>query len=171
MWRPSLPVLAFDLGTACGWALVEADRVSRSGALDLRPDGHPGSRYLKLIRWLERTAWPERITVALEDVQNHSRLDTVSGKKYFAVHAAHIYGGFRAVVECWAAAIGAEVLPVGVGSWKAAIGARGGPHAAKAEVMRAIRVLGYAPSTQDEADAIGIGLHAFRQARRPARIA
>lgn len=164
-WKALPPVLGFDIGTACGWALVEADQVRRSGALDLRPGDHPGHRYLKLSRWLAGECWPENLSVAVEDIRSHSRTDKVSGKKFFGTDAAHVYGGLRAIVEGWAASRSIQVFPIGVGTWKAAIGCSGGSHAPKEEVMRAVRLLGHSPRTQDEADAIGVALHAYRAQR------
>ncbi|MBX6374578.1 MAG: hypothetical protein IRZ13_10140 [Acetobacteraceae bacterium] len=160
------PVLALDLATACGWALVVDDRVARSGTLRLPApgaDGHPGRRYHDLLAFLRRGDWPEGLALAYEDVRSHQRTERATGRRWFATTAAHVYGGLRAVAEAWAYDIGARCLPVGVGEWKQGLGCAGGSHATKDEVMRRVRLLGFAPASQDEADAIGIGLYAARQ--------
>lgn len=159
------PTLGLDIATACGWALAEADRVSRSGAinLSLRPGDHPGMRYLRLARFLQAGPWPAGLRLALEDVRSHTRRDRATGKAFVATTAAHVYGGLRAIAEAWAASEGVPVLPVGVGAWKSGLGLAGS-HATKDEVMARVRLLGYAPATQDEADAIGVALWAWRQA-------
>jgi len=156
------PVLALDLATACGWALVEHDRAVRSGALKLGATGHPGQRYHALLAFLRAGPWPPDMVLAYEDVRSHERRERGTGRRWFATQAAHVYGGLRAVAEAWAFGANARCVPVGVGEWKAGLGCAGGSHAPKAEVMKRIRLFGYSPQTQDEADAIGIGLWAAR---------
>ncbi len=154
-----------------GWALAVNDAVRISGSLDLSLRGSdvPGRRYLRLARWLEREspAWPAPLVVVLEDVRSHERRDKASGKRTFATTAAHVYGGLRAIIEAWAAASNVPVIPVGVGSWKSGIGLPGS-HAPKEMVMERVKLLGHRPTTQDEADAIGVALHGWRVAQRSA---
>lgn len=171
---PPPPVLALDIGTRCGWALAVDDKLVASGGLDLtpRPGDHPGRRYQRLQEWLNGSPAISRLgevqaglILALEDVRNHSRRDRATGRVVTGVTAAHVYGGLRAVAEAWAYGRGVSTCPVGVGVWKQTLGLSGGPHATKEAVFERVVALGYAPRSQDEADAIGIALHAHRLAR------
>lgn len=88
-------ILALDLGTTTGWAAgteagIESsgNRVSKSG----RYEGG-GMRYLHFRRWLDemRVASGGGISVIyFEEVRNHAGTD-----------AAHVYGGFLAVLTEW----------------------------------------------------------------------
>ena len=157
------PVLGLDIATHCGWALVEADRVVRSGCLRMTPrqGDHPGLRYLQFARFLQAGPWPAGVVLAIEDVRSHARRGA-GGVRSFGVTAAHVYGGLRAIAEAWAATGDVSVIPIAVGSWKKGIGCARGAHASKAEVLRQVQLLGYRPASQDEADAIGIALSATR---------
>lgn len=171
---PPPPVLALDIGTRCGWALAVDDQLVASGGLDLtpRPGDHPGRRYRRLLEWLDASpaltglgqVMPG-LLLALEDVRNHGRRDAKTGRVVQGVTAAHVYGGLRAVAEAWACARGVSTCPIGVGAWKQSLGLSGGSHASKEAVFAQVVALGYAPRSQDEADAIGIALHAHRLAR------
>lgn len=159
------PVLGLDLALACGWALVEGDKVVRSGRWMLaQAEKHPGDRYLALVRALDAGGWPDHLLVAYEDVRSHRQRDKASGREWFATTGAQVYGGLKGIVLAWAARRRHDVKPIGVGSWKSGLGLRSGAHAAKDDVMQRVRLLGFAPVTQDEADAIGIALHAWRTA-------
>ena len=166
-------VLGLDIGTHLGWALAVNDTIRRSGSIDLslRAADVPGRRYLRLARWLEREFAPpfdpDPLVVVLEDVRSHEIRDKATGRRSFGTTAAHVYGGLRAIIEAWAAAKGVAVIPVGVGSWKSGIGLPGA-HAPKEAVMARVKLLGYRPGSQDEADAIGVALHGWRAARRAA---
>ena len=176
-------VFGFDIGTKFGWASFSGGALLGSGAhdLSLKAGEHPGQRYLRLAKWLDqgatemirkRGAASCDVLIAYEDVQSHERRDRESGQRWFATTAAHVYGGLRAIVEGWAAARGYDVLPVGVGTWKAALGCTGGSRATKGDVMRCVRLMQISPATQDEADAIGVAFSAERTAtwnRRTAR--
>ena len=86
----------------------------------------------------------------------------LSGKTWFATTAVQVYGGLRANIEAWACAGRHDVLSIGVGTWKAALGCASGAHAGKDEVMQCVSLMGLRPAGEDEADACGVAFAAER---------
>ena len=79
-------ILALDLGTKCGWACQET-----SGVWDLKPTTNEsaGERYRKFKQYLERVIRERNIGfIVYEEVHAHIGVD-----------AAHIYGGFVAILQ------------------------------------------------------------------------
>ncbi len=81
----------------------------------------------------------------------------VSVGAVLALDAAHVYGGLVATLTAWCEHHGIPYAGVPVGTWKRDLTGKG--NADKAAVMAAVRELGYAPETQDEADALGVLHH------------
>lgn len=130
--------LALDLGTRCGWA-AEIDGVVLSGTLDLKNDVQ---RYLRLWLWLEENVRPGDV-VAYEDVKRH-----------LGTTAAHVYGGFKAVVLSVCAKTGASCVGVPVQTIKKHATGRG--NADKPAMIAAARLRGFAPLDDNEADALAL---------------
>ena len=83
-------ILALDLGTKCGWALSTSDLLS-AGTWNLKPStfDSSGIRYTKLKVHLLEIIYKNPITkLVYEEVHAHIGVDS-----------AHVYGGFRAIVQ------------------------------------------------------------------------
>lgn len=158
--------LALDLGTKCGMA-YKADTTISFGhwILQGRKGDHAdvgsksyGSRFVRFKKCLD----------------THRRLFPIEHIFYEEVHAhagtraAHIYGGFLAVLAEWADVMGIPMTGVGVGTVKRRITGKG--NASKQAVMAACVARGYAPRTFDEADALALLLGVLEH-ERPRAIA
>jgi len=145
-------MLALDLGTSTGWALQGADDFITSGTVSLkhtRFDGG-GMRFLRFRRWLEQLdldAGPIE-TIHFEEVRRHVGTD-----------AAHVYGGLLGVLTAWCEEHLVAYQGVPVGTIKRFITGKG--NADKSAVIDAVRVRGFAPADDNEADAIAILLWAL----------
>jgi Holliday junction resolvasome RuvABC endonuclease subunit len=144
--------LALDLGTTTGWALQLPDGHISTGTVSLnqtRYDGG-GMRFLRFRRWLEQLdldAGPIE-AVYFEEVRRHVGTD-----------AAHVYGGLLAVLTAWCEEHLVAYQGVPVGTIKRFIAGKG--NADKAAVIAAVQVKGFAPTDDNEADAIAILLWAI----------
>jgi hypothetical protein len=145
-------ILALDLGTTTGWALMPPDGVATSGTASFRPTRYDGGgmRFLRFRNWLEQIrTYAGRIeAIYFEEVRAHAGTD-----------AAHIYGGFLATLTAWCEQ---QVVPyqgVPVGVIKQFITGRG--NASKEAVMDAVCDRGFRPADDNEADAIAILLWAI----------
>lgn len=147
----SSTVLALDLGTKTGWALLNRDGRITSGTLTFKPNRFEGGgmRYLRFRRWLaEITDLAGGLgRIAFEEVRSHAGTD-----------AAHIYGGFLGQLTAWCEerAIPYEGVPVGTIKRFAT----GKGNAGKDAVIAAIQARGFAPADDNEADAIALLLWA-----------
>ncbi len=153
--RPTITrgtTLALDLGTSTGWALQMADDFVTSGTLSLkhtRFDGG-GMRFLRFRRWLEQLdidAGPIE-AIYFEEVRSHNSNDS-----------AHVYGGFLGALSTWCEEHLVAYQGVPVGTIKRFITGKG--NADKAAVIDAVRLRGFAPVDDNEADAIAILLWAI----------
>jgi Holliday junction resolvasome RuvABC endonuclease subunit len=141
-------ILALDLGTTTGWATRERCYIA-SGTITFKPSRYEGGgmRYLRFRRWLDEFLNLEPIEAVLfEEVRRHAATD-----------AAHVYGGFLATLSAWCEEARAPYVGIPVGTIKRAATGKG--NASKAEMIAAVRVHGYAPHDDNEADAIAIALH------------
>lgn len=143
-------ILAIDIGTKLGWALLAEGQV-RSGTFDMVPrDGEGvGIRFLRFRREFLSNFRGVR-EVYFEEVRRHE-----------GTHAAHIYGGLWAILCAWCEENAIPYRGVEVSAWKKHIGCKG--NAAKPEVMDAIIRRGFEPTGYDEADALGILSYARKQ--------
>lgn len=146
-------VLALDLGTSCGWAVLSANggRLS-SGTWDVSPrrGESAGMRPLRLRRHLRElaAAW-EPALLAYELVERHRGTD-----------AAHVYGELRGVLLEEGVLLGLPVSAHGVASIKSRATGRG--NADKEQMCAAARARWGAPAEvpgdpeagDDEADAL-----------------
>ena len=144
-------ILALDLGTTTGWAMLNRDGVATSGTAAFKPGRYDGGgmRYLRFRGWLEelRRHAGDIQAIYFEEVRRHAGVD-----------AAHVYGGFLATLTGWCEH---RVIPyqgVPVGTIKKFIADRG--NADKQAVIDAVRARGFSPADDNEADAIALLLWA-----------
>lgn len=105
---PVAATLALDLGTALGFALVCKDGKIKHGAREFSPKNGRGQRWESFRIWLAETIHENGIQhIAYEDVKRHS-----------GTIAAHVYGGFLAVVEMIADRYSVTMHAYGVGAIK-----------------------------------------------------
>jgi Holliday junction resolvasome RuvABC endonuclease subunit len=146
-------ILALDLGTTTGWALLSPDGIVTSGTASFKPSRYDGGgmRYLRFRSWLEQLRnYAGRIdAIHFEEVRRHVGVD-----------AAHLYGGFLATLTTWCEH---ETIPyqgVPVGTIKRFITGKG--NADKCAVIEAVKARGFNPADDNEADAIAILLWAMQ---------
>jgi Holliday junction resolvasome RuvABC endonuclease subunit len=160
----SLPpsILCLDLGSRTGWALHD-DGATFSGSISFKTGRYEGGgmRYLRFRQWLvdllsntrrSKAAYGSPAVavdaVYFEEVRAHAGTD-----------AAHIYGGFLAVLSACCEDQAIAYLGVPVGTIKRHITGKG--NADKATVTAAVRARGFDPADDNEADAIAILLWAI----------
>lgn len=146
-----MSVLALDLGTRAGYAVLRGDNRVEHDTINCQPRGGelPSIRWVIFRRALLdiKTRNPDITEIVYEDVKRHA-----------GTTAAHVYGGFKAHLEYFCHHHGIEPVGVGVGVWKKAFTGNGS--AKKEDVIAQCRELGFKPANDNEADAIGI-LHHF----------
>ncbi|WP_259393766.1 hypothetical protein [Ralstonia pickettii] len=151
----NINILALDLATQSGWAVMTRDGTFRSGSVrfDSNRLGGKGHRWLAFRKWLMDTATEcgGIQAVYYEDV-----------KQPFASNlAARAYCGFLAIVEAWAAINNIPLHGVGVGTVKKAWTGKG--NASKSEMVAAARQRGIKVVDDNEADAVAILSLALQQ--------
>ena len=140
-------ILAVDLGTATGWALLLPDGCIVSGTVSFRPGRYEGGgmRYLRFRSWLDELVGrvPGMSAVYFEEVRRHAGTD-----------AAHIYGGFLAHLAAWCEQrqLPYQGVPVSVIKRHAT----GKGNAGKDAVIAAMKAKGHQPADDNEADALAI---------------
>jgi hypothetical protein len=136
-------VLALDLGTSTGWALASVDGPIVSGVESFKPGRFEGGgmRFLRFKRWLTEIKGGGLSAIYFEEVRNHAGVD-----------AAHCYGGFLGVLTAWCEAHGVPYAGVPVSTIKKHATGKG--NADKAAMIAAARARGFAPTSDDEADAL-----------------
>ncbi len=143
--RPT--ILALDLGTKTGWALRQSDGQIISGVESFRNDRWSGGgmRFLRFKRWLTemKNSGDGLSEIYFEEVRRHIGVD-----------AAHAYGGWLATLTLWAEHHQIPYQGVPVGTIKKHMTGRG--NAKKAEMVHAVRQMGYQPQDDNEADALAI---------------
>ena len=143
-------VLAIDLGSTTGWAARTDGRIV-SGTVEFRPSRFEGGgmRFLRFRRWLTDTksAIGAIEEIVFEEVRGHRGVD-----------AAHIYGGFLAILAAWCEHHEVPYRGVPVGTVKRHATGRG--NANRRAVITAIKARGFEPADDNEADAIAILLWA-----------
>lgn len=142
-----MSVLALDLGTSCGFALLHPTGLTVSGtwnlSFDKRVESH-GMRYIRFREALDTMKKNNGVTVIyFEEVRRH-----------IGTTAAHVYGGLMAVMQAWCEDNGVEYQSVPVKEIKQFWTGRG--NAKKDEMIAEARRRGYDPTDDNEADAIAI---------------
>ncbi len=142
-------ILAFDLGTQTGWALLTEGRVfSGSESFHTSRFSGGGMRFLRFRHFLDSLKQKADIkAVYFEEVRRHLGVD-----------AAHIYGGFLAHLTAWCEDHEIPYQGVGVGTIKRHATGKG--NASKEEIITAIKVKGFNPVDDNEADSLALLLWA-----------
>jgi hypothetical protein len=145
-------VIALDLGTTTGFALRVAENSVVSGTVSFRPSRYDGGgmRYLRFRAWLESIA---------EDTGSVGAVYFEEVRRHLSTDAAHVHGGLLATLTAWCEQRSIAYQGVPVGTIKRFITGRG--NADKAAVIAAVRMRGYSPVDDNEADAIAILLWAL----------
>ena len=140
-------MLALDLGTRTGWAHAGADQFVTSGVTEFRNDRWQGGgmRFLRFRAWLDEM---RRLTggfdqLVYEQVRRHAGAD-----------AAHVFGGWLAILSVWCEQNGIAYQSVPVGTVKKH--ATGSGNAGKPAMIAAARARGFDPTDDNEADALAI---------------
>ena len=140
-------MLALDLGTRTGWAHAGADQIVTSGVTEFRNDRWQGGgmRFLRFRAWLDEM---RRLTggfdqLVYEQVRRHAGAD-----------AAHVFGGWLAILSVWCEQNGIAYQGVPVGTVKKH--ATGSGNAGKPAMIAAARARGFNPGDDNEADALAI---------------
>jgi Holliday junction resolvasome RuvABC endonuclease subunit len=145
-------ILALDLGTTAGWALLGRDGPITSGTVSFKPQRFEGGgmRYLRFKRWLDELALAagEPQAVYFEEVRRHAGID-----------AAHAYGGFLGQLTAWCEHRAIPYQGVPVGTLKKHATGKG--NADKAAVIAAMQAKGFQPADDNEADALALLLWAM----------
>ena len=143
----NLTVLALDLGTTTGWAVAPRNGPMRSGSFRLDPAklGGNGRRWIAFREWLTATAREVGGVQAVyfERVCSHT-----------GTTAAHVYGGYLAMLEAWCAANNIPMHGVAVATAKKAWTGNG--RAKKPDMIAEARRRGMSPGCDNEADAMAI---------------
>lgn len=140
-------ILALDLGTHTGWALLSREGAITSGTEIFRAGRFEGGgmRYLRFKRWLTEIKQCTDGIDALyfEEVRRHASTD-----------AAHPYGGFLATLSAWCEHHQIPYQGVPVGTIKKHATGKG--NAAKEDMIRAMQAKGFRPLDDNEADALAL---------------
>ncbi|MDO9053394.1 MAG: hypothetical protein Q7U37_05630 [Gallionella sp.] len=140
-------ILALDLGTTTGWALMTRDGSITSGTESFKPHRFEGGgmRFLRFKRWLT------------EIKQTSDSIDAVyfeEVRRHLGVDAAHAYGGFMAHLTAWCEHHQIPYQGVPVGTIKKHATGKG--NASKDEMIAAAKVRGHSPADDNEADALAL---------------
>ena len=140
-------ILALDLGTHTGWALLQRDGTVTSGTEYFKPQRFEGGgmRFLRFKRWLSEinSVAIEIHAVYFEEVRRHAGVD-----------AAHAYGGFMGHLTAWCEQHNIPYQGVPVGTIKKHATGKG--NAGKDEVIAAMRAKGHPVTDDNEADALAL---------------
>jgi hypothetical protein len=140
-------ILALDLGTRTGWAVLPRSGRIASGVSEFRPGRFEGAgmAFLRFERFLADAAnasGPFGVVV-FEEVRAHA-----------GTLAAQVYGGFLAHLTAWCERNHVPYLGVPVATIKRHATGKG--NAPKEAVIAAVKARGHAPRDDNEADALAI---------------
>lgn len=140
-------MLALDLGTRTGWALLAVDQTITSGSEIFKPGRFEGGgmRFLRFKRWLTeiKQSTDGLDAVYFEEVRRHAGVD-----------AAHAYGGFMAHLTAWCEHHDIPYQGVPVGTIKKHATGKG--NAGKNDMVAAMCARGFQPVDDNEADALAL---------------
>jgi Holliday junction resolvasome RuvABC endonuclease subunit len=143
------PLLAIDLATKSGFALLLADGTITSGVVSFKVGAREGDgmRYVKFWRWLEamRQAHPDLHAIAYEAVLRHGANQ---------VYAAHCFGGLLATLQAFGELHGIPYRGISVSTIKRQFAGSG--RAQKCDVIEQCRAMGFDPADDNEADALAL---------------
>ena len=140
-------ILAIDLGTHTGWAIRTRDGSITSGTVTFRPGRFEGAgmTFLRFRAWLNETAGL---------VQGIDQVDFEEVRAHLGTTAAHVYGGFLAILTAWCEYVRVPYRGVPVATIKRHATGKG--NAGKEAVIAAMRAKGHQPGDDNEADALAI---------------
>ena len=143
MRHANTSILALELGTTTGWAILADNRIV-SGSFDMRPVAGQGVgvRFLRFRREFLNNFKAVR-EVYFEEVRRHE-----------GTHAAHIYGGLWATLAAWCEENTIPYKGIEVAAIKKHITGKG--NAKKADVIAAVQRRGFQPVDDNEADALAL---------------
>lgn len=139
-------ILGLDLGTKAGWARANGLVVVDSGTLKLAPrKAEPGHR--RFLSWRNELAelTADARAVVFEDVVGHK-----------GTRAAQIWGGYWAVLAVVCQERGLPMAGVHPMTLKKLFVGKG--NASKGEMIARVRLHGYEPRDDNEADAIALAI-------------
>lgn len=134
--------LALDLGTRTGWATQDGDAI-QFGYEDFKVarGSGGGMRFVQFRNWLNSLVKPDQ--VVYEMVMRHVGTD-----------AAHVYGGFLAILTAWCEERSIPYYGIGVTYIKKKWTGKG--NASKEVMITETQRRGYAVNDNNEADAVAI---------------
>lgn len=138
-------ILALDLGTKTGWALSFNGTIF-SGTENFATSRFSGGgmRFLRFRNWLDYIHDKTPVEgVFFEEVRRHLGVD-----------AAHVYGGFLAHLSAWCEDHQIPYQGVSVGIIKKHATGKG--NASKDEIISAMKMKGFDPKDDNEADALAL---------------
>ena len=137
-------ILALDLGTTMGWAMIENGKVL-SGSVSFKPTHFDNaySRYTRFRRWLNENHCSTFDEVLYEAVRRHT--GTIAGQTY---------GGFMATLQMWCDEPELPYEGVPVGTIKKF--ATGNGNATKLDMINAMKRRGHNPKDHNVADALAL---------------
>jgi hypothetical protein len=142
-------VLALDLGTRLGYALLREDNRIESGEarFDLKEGDGQGVRYIRFRRWLVdmKQANPGLSRLVYEKVMGHGAFQVIS---------AHVYGGLLATLQAFGEHHRIAYDGIAVTTIKKQFAGSG--KAQKVDVVLQCERMGFKPSSHNEADAIAL---------------
>lgn len=140
-------LLALDLGTHTGWALLTRYGMVVNGSESFKPGRFEGGgmRFLRFKRWLTeiKQSADDLDAVYFEEVRRHVGVD-----------AAHAYGGFMAHLTAWCEHHEIPYQGVPVGTIKKHATGKG--NAGKEDMIAAMVARGFRPADDNEADALAL---------------
>lgn len=142
-----MTILALDLGLTLGWAVSFGPGDVLHGTVGFKPGRYEGGGmvWLRFRKWLSEMADSHGPLTAIyfEEVRRHA-----------GTSAAHIYGGFLATLSAWAEGRGIPYQGVPVGTIKKHATGKG--NAGKPEMIAAMKAKGFAPESDNDADALAL---------------
>jgi hypothetical protein len=142
-------VLALDLATRTGYALLRADGRVESGEerFEVKEGQGQGVRYVKFRRWLVdmKQAHPDLARIVFEKVMGHGAYQVIS---------AHVYGGLLATLQAFGEHHQIAYDGIGVTTIKKQFAGSG--KATKDDMIKQCEALGFRPGGHNEADAIAL---------------
>jgi hypothetical protein len=144
--------LALDLGTTTGWAMQMPLGTILSGTHSFKPGRYEGGgmRFLRFRRWLDEINNVKLESIYFEEVRAHPGTD-----------AAHIYGGLMAHLTAWCEEKAIPYQGVPVATIKRHATGKG--NAKKDAMLESVRLRGFQPKDDNEADALALLLWAMEQ--------
>jgi crossover junction endodeoxyribonuclease RuvC len=144
-------VLAIDFGTKTGWALFYEDKIISGTENTLKKKGKDGLRFVNFFSFLKKMREEYPISeVCYEKVCRHT-----------GVQAAHVYGAFWGILNMWCDYHNIRCYNFYVPSIKKFISGKG--NASKEEVIASVKLKGFNPCDDNEADALSLLLLSLDQ--------